>query len=243
MQAVARMDSAPPKYKELLLLLAAMAANCVPQAPEPGTGLNLPLWFTAPNRPLRRGTPTMYLPQHSRAVASAARSGCTRAAAGFFAYRGRHACCGCCLLLAARHGRATSVLADTLAGTTGHHRGSPLLLMALALLLSSPASMPTHIPAAGPAGNRAQRVKTTTLVLAHPQAGTRGYSTASAAPGAPLRLLALLLLVVPPASRTAVAKLWRTRTRICAVDAEVPRETLSPSRHAANCVPCEPAFW
>ncbi len=60
-------------------------------------------------------------------------------------------------------------------------------------------------------------------------------------PSAPLRLLLALALLLSspalPAFRTAVAKLWRTRTRICTVPPEIPNTTPSPSRHAANCVP------
>ncbi len=58
-----------------------MAANCVPHASEPGGRPDLPLRLTAPNRPLRRGTPTMpWLPP----LAAVARG----AAAGFFVCRG-----------------------------------------------------------------------------------------------------------------------------------------------------------
>jgi hypothetical protein len=68
-------------------------------------------------------------------------------------------------------------------------------------------------------------------------AGTTGNSTGSAAPSAPLRLLlALLLLLAPPASRTAVAKLWRTRTHIGTVPKHQERLRLLAAM-AANCVP------
>ena len=72
-------------------------------------------------------------------------------------------------------------------------------------------------------------------------AGTTGHSKGSAAPSAPLGLLlALLLLLAPPASRTAVAKLWRTQTRLDSTPPKYQeglRLLAAMAAMAANCVP------
>ncbi len=58
-------------------------------------------------------------------------------------------------------------------------------------------------------------------------------------PCAPLRLLALALLLAPPASHTAAAKLWRTWTRIGTLPPKCQELLRLPAAMAAN---CEPAF-
>ncbi len=84
----------------------------------------------------------------------------------------------------------------------------------------------------------AARLRRAAFVLADDLAGTTGYSRRSTAPSAPLFfLLALLLLLAPPASRTAVVKLRRTRTRIGTFPPKYQERLRLLAAMAANCVP------
>ena len=170
-----RPGTVPPKYQERLRLLAAMAAHCGPQAPEPGRGPNLSSGSPRLTGPSRRGTSTMYFPRRGVRRSQRLREG----RCGPFAYRWTRVLWVSAALEFSARGYLAGYYRVPQAGL---RPSAPLCLLALAILLGSPASKPTHIPAAGQAGNRAQRVKKTA-----PRSACRG--TPSGRPGRRLRVL------------------------------------------------------